>query len=134
MCKTIKQKVKFKTDPETLYELLSNSEMHSRITGQKAVISEKIGGSFETLSGKVTGINVDLLRGKRIVQAWRRSDFPAGIFSMAAVTFEKTTDGGTQLVLTHRGVPKDLIAGIEDSWRNHYWKRIKSYLDEQDPN
>ena len=53
---------------------------------------------------------------------------------MAAVTFEKTTDGGTQLVLTHRGVPKDLIAGIEDSWRNHYWKRIKSYLDEQDRN
>ena len=38
------------------------------------------------------------------------------------------TDGGTDLVLTHRGVPKDLIPETELAWREQYWARIKTYL------
>jgi hypothetical protein len=77
----------------------------------------------------VTGINVDLLPGRRIVQAWRHRRFPEGIFSMAAVTLTPTPDGGTELVLTHRGVPKDLIPETEQAWRDQYWSRMKAWLD-----
>jgi len=35
---------------------------------------------------------------------------------------------GTELVLTHRGVPKDLIPETEENWREQYWSRIKAYL------
>jgi uncharacterized protein YndB with AHSA1/START domain len=129
MCKTIKQRVKFKAAPEKIYELLADSEKHSAITGRKAVISEKVGGAFSTSGNDVTGVNVDLVPGRRIVQAWRHRRFPEGIFSMAAVTLTPTSDGGTQLVLTHRGVPKDLIPETEQTWRDQYWSRIKAYLD-----
>lgn len=37
-----------------------------------------------TDAGHVSGINVDLVPGKRIVQAWRHQDFPEGVYSMAA--------------------------------------------------
>jgi hypothetical protein len=47
---------------------------------------------------------------------------------MAAVTLTPTADGGTELVLTHRGVPKDLIPETERAWREQYWSRIKAYL------
>jgi hypothetical protein len=47
---------------------------------------------------------------------------------MAAVTLTPTADGGTELVLTHRGVPKDLIPETEEAWREHYWSRIRTYL------
>jgi hypothetical protein len=33
-------------------------------------------------------------------------------------------------VLTHRGVPKDLIPETEHNWREQYWSRIKAYLAE----
>ena len=66
--------------------------------------------------------------GKRIVQAWRASDFPPGIFSMAAFVLSPTKDGGTELVLTHRGVPKELIPGIEKGWREYYWDKMKEFI------
>ncbi len=128
MCKTIKQKVKFKAPPKDIYLLLADSKRHTAFSGEKAVISKKVGGPFSAYSGHITGINVDLLPGKRIVQAWRGSTFPPGIFSMAAFVLNKTSDGGTELVLTHRGVPKELIPNIEKGWKKYYWERIKKYL------
>ncbi len=74
------------------------------------------------------GINVDLVPGKRIVQAWRDEHFPSGIFSLATFNLKKTKNNGTELTLIHRGVPKDLIPGIEMHWRQDYWQKIKSYL------
>jgi uncharacterized protein YndB with AHSA1/START domain len=130
MCKTIKQRVKFKAPPATVYELLADSRKHSAVTGRKARISEEIGGTFSADDDDVSGINVDLVPGRRIVQAWRHRRFPEGIFSMAAVTLTPTRDGGTELVLTHRGVPKDLIPETERVWRERYWTRIKAYLAE----
>src|SRR5207249_5368783 len=79
----------------------------------------------------VTGVNVDLVPGRRIVQAWRHRRFHEGVFSMAAVTLTPTPDGGTELVLTHRGVPKDLIPETEQTWREQYWSRIKAYIDRE---
>jgi len=123
MCKTIKQKVKFKTSPKVVYELLVDSRKHSAFSGEKAVISRKIGGRFSAYSGYISGINVDLNSGKRIVQAWRGTDFPIGVFSMATFNLTSTRDGGTELVLIHRGVPKELIPGIEKGWREYYWNK-----------
>ena len=132
MCKTIKQRVKFRAPPATIYDLLADSTKHTEVTGRKATISREIGGTFSASGDEVCGINVDLVPGRRIVQAWRHRRFPEGIFSMAAVTLTPTHDGGTELVLTHRGVPKDLIPETERAWREQYWSRMKSYLAEMD--
>ena len=129
MCKTIKQRVKFKADPGTVYDLLADSRKHAAFTGRAADISRNVGGTFTLGDRDVTGINVDLVPGRRIVQAWRHRRFPEGVFSMAAVTLTPTPDGGTQLVLVHRGVPKELIPETEQAWRDQYWTRIKVWLD-----
>src|SRR5262252_3005796 len=131
MCKTIKQKVRFKASPDAVYELLADSTKRTKVTGLKASISRKVGGAFTADDGRVSGVNVDLVPGERIVQAWRRKDFPDGIFSMAAVTLTPTPDGGTELVLTHRGVPKWLIDGTEENWRHDYWEKMKTHLARQ---
>lgn len=128
MCKTIKQKVRFSAAPQTIYGLLADSRRRSALTGRKAAISRKVGGKFSTDNGKVSGVNVDLVPGKRLVQAWRRHDFPDGVYSMAAITLAPTGTGGTDLVLTHRGVPKHLIPETEHYWREIYWSRIKASL------
>jgi len=125
MCKTIKHKVRFKIPPETIYDLLADSRMRTEVTGREALISDKIGGKFSTDEGQVTGVNVDLVPGRRLVQAWRRQDFPEGIYSMAAITLAPTPSGGTELILTHRGVPKHLLDQIEDYWRAVYWTPMK---------
>ena len=126
MCKTIKHTVRFKAPPETIYDLLADSTRRTEVTGREAVMSDKVGGVFSTDAGKVSGVNVDLAPGRRLVQAWRREDFPEGVYSMAAITLARTPTGGTELVLTHRGVPKHLLDDIEDYWRSVYWAPIKA--------
>lgn len=130
MCKTIKQKVKFRAPPDRVYEFLADSKQHALLTGRKADISRKVGGTFSTQNGHVTGINVDMVPGTRLVQAWRTKEFPKGIFSMAAFQFTRTKSGGTELVLTHRGVPKNLIPKIERDWKMLYWQKLRRILVE----
>jgi uncharacterized protein YndB with AHSA1/START domain len=126
MCKTIKHKVRFKASPETIYGLLADSRKRTEFTRSKAVMSDKVGGMFSTDAGQVTGVNVDLVPGRRLVQAWRRKDFPDGVYSMAAITLDPIPGGGTQLVLTHRGVPKQLLDDIEEYWRHVCWAPMKA--------
>jgi len=131
MCKTIKQKVKFKAPPETIYNLLTESKKYAEITGKKATIGKKAGAPFSVYDGQATGIMVELVRNKRIVQAWRGHSFPEGIFSMATFNLKETSDGGTELVLIHRGVPKTMIPFIEQGWRKYNWDKIKKYLEKK---
>lgn len=117
--------MKFKLSPDRVYRLLTDSKLHTSLTGQKADISKRIGGAFSVRAGNVTGVTVDLVPGERIVLAWRNKKFPIGIYSMAAIQLSRTNDGGTALVLTHRGVPKDLIPATEKDWRTMYWEKIR---------
>lgn len=128
MCKTIKQKVTFKASPEVIYDLLTESKKYTAVTGKKAVIGKKAGDSFSVYGGQATGLIVDLVRGQRIVQAWRGHSFPEGIFSMATFNLKPNSSGGTELILTHRGVPKEMIPSIEQGWRKYNWDPIKKYL------
>jgi uncharacterized protein YndB with AHSA1/START domain len=128
MCKTIKQKVRFAAPAKVVYELLADSKQHAAFTKHKAKISRKVGGAFSAYSGHIKGINVDLLPGKRLVQAWRTKHFPVGIFSMATFQFTPLKGGGTEVVLIHRGVPKDLIPRTEKGWREFYWNKMKKHL------
>ena len=92
MCKTISQKVRFRAEPSDLYRMLVSE-------------TDEVGRPF--CMGEGTGIVVDLAPGERVVRAWREQDYPEGVFSMAAVTLRRVTTG-TELTLTHRGVPKAL--------------------------
>ena len=112
MCKTIKQKVKFKAEPAAVYKHL-------------VADAEEVGRPF-TL-GAASGITVDLAPEARVVRAWREPDYPEGVFSMAAVTLRPVTTG-TELTLTHRGVPKALIPRTEEQWRRDYWTPLREKL------
>jgi uncharacterized protein YndB with AHSA1/START domain len=128
MCKTIKHKIRFKASPREVYDALADSRQRSELTGSTAVIGTQVGDRFSTDDGRVTGVNVDLVPGERLVQAWRRHDFPVGVYSMAAITMAPTASGGTELVLTHRGVPKPLLDDMERYWRTVYWSPMKARL------
>jgi hypothetical protein len=112
MCKTIKQKVKFRAEPADVYRHLVRA-------------TDKVGQRFRM--GEGSGVVVDLAPSKRVVRAWREPDYPEGVFSMAAFTLRRVATG-TELVLTHRGVPKELIPRTEERWRRDHWDRIREKL------
>src|SRR5947207_13141928 len=71
MATSIHQEVTIKATPRRVYRAFMTSKEHQAFTANgKAKISRKVGGTFSAHDGYVSGINVELKPGQRIVQAW----------------------------------------------------------------
>jgi activator of HSP90 ATPase len=127
--KSIKQTVTFNASPHEIYEMLMDSKKHSEMTGSDAKISRDVGGKFSVWGGDLSGINVALVKDKKIVQKWRSSDWPKDVFSIA--TFElKKVGAKTKLIFTQTGIPNDKYEDVKQGWIDYYWDRMKSKLAE----
>jgi len=86
-----------------------------------------VGGAFSLFDGHIIGRNVELVPNKRIVQAWRVVDWPAGMYT--TVKFELTSQGsGTHLVFDHTGFPEKWRDHLAAGWQSHYWDQLARYL------
>ena len=126
--KTIRQSVTIKATPHEVYEALMDSRKHSKFTGAKASISRKIGGKFKAYGDYISGVNLDLVPDKKIIQSWRGSDWPEGHYSRTTFSLKKVKSG-TRLTFTHSGVPVKYYKDINQGWRDYYWKPMKEILE-----
>lgn len=128
MPKSIHQEVDLKAGPKRIYEAFMSSKEHGAFTGGPAEIDASVGGAFSCHGGRVVGRNVELVPGRRIVQAWRGGDWPEGVYSI--VKFELSENGGgTKLVMDHDGVPDSVYPQIEGGWPMIYWEPMKKYFN-----
>lgn len=128
MPKTIRQAVRINARPNAVYDALMDSKSHSLFTGSKARISRRVGGAFTAYDGYAEGKNLELARGKKIVQSWRASDWPKGHYSKATFAMRKVRDG-TKLTFTQTGVPDRKYGPIKRGWSDFYWGPLKEMLE-----
>ena len=57
--------------PQAIYNAWLDSEGHTKMTGSPANSSANVGDSFDAWDGYITGKNLEIEPGKRIVQSWR---------------------------------------------------------------
>ena len=67
----IHQEVTINKPPKAVYEMLTQAKKFEALGGGAAKISAKPGGAISLFDGYATGFNVELVPGKRVVQAWR---------------------------------------------------------------
>jgi activator of HSP90 ATPase len=112
------------SSPQRVYEALTQSERFGKITGSAAEIDPREGGSFSLFGGMITGRNVELVPGQRVVQAWRAGNWEPGVYSVAR--FELAPDGqGTRLVLDHAGFPPGQGEHLSAGWEANYWEPMR---------
>ncbi len=128
MAKPIRQSVTFAASPQQVYKALMDSRTHAKFTRSPARISRRVGGKFTAYGGYIEGIQLTLIRNKKIVQSWRGSDWPKGYYSRATFVLTKVK-GGTRLRFTHSGVPARHHASIKRGWLDHYWTPMKALLE-----
>jgi uncharacterized protein YndB with AHSA1/START domain len=131
MATSIHQEVTIKATPARVYRALMTSKQHEAFTANgKARISPKVGGAFSAHGGYVSGINVELRPGRRIVQAWRSYTLPEGVYSIARFELKKVR-GGTRLVFDQTGLPPEHVGHLRSGWKARYWKPLKAYLEKK---
>lgn len=127
MTQNIHQEITYQADPDTLYTALISAQSFGGFTGEPAEIDATEGGAFSCFGGQIVGRNIELVPGKRIVQAWRVTAWDEGVFSIVKFSFARL-GSETRLSLDHSGFPDGFGDHLEAGWPKMYWEPLRSYL------
>lgn len=132
---SIKQKVLFNCSAALLYRVLLNSELHGKVVSDDAFIEDSVGASFDIYHGYITGLNVELIPSKKIVQKWRANEleWPENHFSLLSIEL-KDYDGKCELKLVQENLPIAVAESILKGWTDYYWEPLKILIAEGDLN
>jgi len=117
--------------PAQVYRAFLNARTHTEFTGSKATGTGRVGSRFTAWDGYITGRNLQLKSGKKIVQEWRTTEFPdAYPDSRLELTF-KAKKGGTEIVMTHSKVPATQTSSYREGWISSYWDPLREYFSKR---
>ncbi len=127
--KSIKQTVTFAATPDTIFDLILDEKKIAAFTGSKVTMSREVNGKFSVFDGYCHGYNVELIEGKKIVQAWHFAEdgWPDDHFSIC--TFEiENTGNKTKLRFLQTDVPEHKVDSLKEGWKEFYWDAMKAHL------
>jgi len=114
--------------PDRVYQAWMDSNEHGWMTGGEARIEPTVGGRYTAWDGYIEGTTLEMEPFRRIVQAWRTSEFPADApDSRLEVRFEDV-GGSTQITLTHSGIPDGQGESYRGGWVDNYFEPMKTYF------
>jgi activator of HSP90 ATPase len=127
--KIVTHEVFLNATPHNVFEAYLDEKQHAEFTGAPAKIERKAGGRFTAYGEHLSGTTEEIEQDRRIVQAWRAQDWPAGHLSQLTLIFNPIHDGrGTQLSMVQTSVPAEKYESINSGWRTHYWTKLGEYL------
>jgi activator of HSP90 ATPase len=133
---TIEQTVFFEAiAPEEIYDALLDPRKHTEFTGSPATTtSAKKGATFTAWEGYITGKNLELVKGRKIVQEWKTTEWPDG-YPVSRLELTLTAKkGGTELRMVHSKVPAEQVADYTGGWKSAYWDPLREYLARRNKN
>jgi activator of HSP90 ATPase len=124
---SLHQEIDYSTSPQAIYDVLLDSARFAAVTGLAADISREVGGAVTMFGGRIVGRNIELVGGRRIVQAWRETVWEPGVYSL--VKFELLAQGdGARVVLDHTGFSPGDFSHLYPGWPERYWDPLHRYL------
>ena len=121
-------KTTIKAAAKQIYKSWLSTQGHTKMTGETAYISDKIGEAFTAEDGNITGKNLHLEPYRKIVQSWRSEKFSANDDDSQIEITLNEINGETELTLTHTNIPES-CDHYEEAWNTHYFKPMKAYFE-----
>jgi activator of HSP90 ATPase len=112
------------------YMALTDATLLSSLTGMTAEMDTREGGVFHAWNNRCHGYMLYLKEDCRIVQSWRHSDFPEGIYTTVVFDIE-TTESGSRVSFNHVGVPEEASGWLTEAWRKDFWEPITEHLSDR---
>ncbi|HUN66889.1 MAG TPA: SRPBCC domain-containing protein [Bacteroidota bacterium] len=125
---TIRQSRYIGVSPADLYDAYLDDKTHSRFTGARATCERYVGGKFTAWNGYISGKNVKLENGRRIIQEWMTTEWPAGYGpSLLEFTFH-AKGSGTEVRIKQSNVPAVQAKYYQKGWDEFYWRPMKNFF------
>ncbi|WP_030443477.1 SRPBCC domain-containing protein [Actinoplanes subtropicus] len=124
---TIHRDVLIPAEPARVYQVLADAQALSALCGMSGVPAGEAGEAFTAFDGHVTGRQIELVPGERIVQAWRFPVWASGTYSI--VRFTLVLEGeGTRLSIDQDGVPEDWHEHVYTNWPTFYLDPLATHF------
>jgi uncharacterized protein YndB with AHSA1/START domain len=115
--------------PQAVYGAWLDAKGHEAMTGGKvAQCSARPGGAFTAWNGYITGRNLALEHGRRIVQSWRTTKFTAADPDSQIEVILEPVAGGTRVSVHHSNVPDGHTSYRDGGWQRSYFEPMKLYF------
>ena len=117
-----------KAQPQDIYAALTNPEIITIWTGEKAVMDATPDTEFSWWDGDIYGKNIEFEADKKIVQQWYfgEDQEPASI-----VTLKMHPDKqGTSLEINHTNIPDEAYDNIIEGWKEAIVAPLRDLLEE----
>ncbi len=126
------------TESITLWEIIPStpreiydswlSSTHGKMTGSNATVDPRVGGSFTAWDNYISGTTQELEPYRRIVQAWRTTEFPQGAPDSRLEVLLEQVEGGTRITIRHTEIPEGQGSRYEQGWIDFYFRPMKEYF------
>ncbi len=123
--KTYHKKYRIKATPEEVYNALVKPFAISLWTGQPARMEEKPGTEFSLFNGDISGINVEFVPNRKIVQEWFFGEQEKESIVTLLLHEDKLL---TQIELTHINIPDEAFEDMKNGWDNYYFGGLKEFF------
>lgn len=124
---TIEKTYEMNATPEEVFNALINPDLIQTWSGDEAKMNAKVGGTFSLWGGQMFGINLEIVKNKRLVQQWSYSNWK----EPSKVTFTiKVVGKKTIINLLHEDVPEKSVNSISDGWDAYYLGAMKEMFEE----
>lgn len=113
--------------PNAIYQAWLDSTEHAAMTGGGANVSDQVGGSFSAWDDYISGTNIALEPGRRILQTWRTVEFEeTDPDSQLEISFDPHEEG-TKVTIRHTNLPPHGDQ-YEQGWVENYFEPMSKYF------
>ncbi|MBK6691953.1 MAG: SRPBCC domain-containing protein [Myxococcales bacterium] len=117
-------------DPPTLFVAWLDGAGHSAMTGSPATSEARVGSVFTAWDGYISGKTKLIEPGRRIVQAWRTTEFPKGAKDSLLEIVLEAVPQGTRVTLVHTNIPEGQGSDYEVGWTEYYLKPMQKFFSQ----
>lgn len=121
--------VELNASPEKIYKMWMSSKGHSDLTGDAAVINDNVNTNFTAFNGYISGKNLELVPGKKIVQSWRTTEFEDDDPDSRLEILLEPHNKGTRLTLIHTELPHGDGEKYKLGWQEYYFEPMMEYFE-----
>lgn len=129
MRSVIRQSVVLPATADELFEMYLNPQQHAEITGMPVAIGSEAGAEFRAFDGALTGIVLEVIRPRLIVQSWRSTEFKSDDADSTLILAFTPEGSDGRIDLIHLDVPEHDYNGVTEGWAKFYWTPWRAYLE-----
>ena len=124
--KTFKKTFRINAEPSDIYSALTNPYTIELWSGYPAQMSTEPGSEFSLWEGDITGMNIEFIQDKKLVQEWYFGDQNEKSLVNITITPDREFSNVT---VEHSNIPDADFNDIAEGWREYYIGAIVNFFN-----